>query len=186
MDGVVCSQKERFAKVIRIRRILPLVVAVLLAACGTASSGNSNSHVRAITPTPKVPHTGQSADQILAGLKSNGLPIGGSVIYTAATDPNALLGRPGQYIGKINFKDTRIPDSGTQGADISVDDGGSIEVFSTTEDATKRLKYVQGIATSISLFSEYDYQDGLVLLRVSHLLTPDQAQEYDTALKALP
>ena len=161
-----------------------VVGVLLLTACGGSGTGNSNAATA--TATPKVPHAGQSVDQILAGLKAKGLPIGDSVTYTAATDQNALLGRPGQYIGKINFKDTRVPDSGDQGVDISVTDGGSIEVFNTLEDATKRFKYVQGIATSSSLFSEYDYQDGLVVLRISHQLTPDQAQAYDAALKSLP
>ena len=100
--------------------------------------------------------------------------------------PLSSAGRPGEYVGKINFKDSRIPDSGDQGVDISVGDGGSIEVFATLADATKHTQYVQGIATSSALFAEYDYQDGLVLLRISKQLTPDQAQAYQAALKALP
>jgi hypothetical protein len=138
------------------------------------------------TATPKVAHAGQSAPQILAGFNAKGLPIGESVTYTDTTDLNHLLGRPGQYIGKVNFKDTRTPDSGNHDVNIAVDDGGSIEVFATAADATNRFTYVQTIATNSALFAEYDYQDGLVVLRVSKILTPAQAQVYQAALQALP
>src|SRR5665647_137930 len=63
-----------------------------------------------------------TAAEVLDGLKSAGLPIGNAVEYTAETDTNKLLGRPGQYTGKANFEDTRI-DEDTQ----SLND--SIEVF---------------------------------------------------------
>ena len=96
-----------------------------------------------------------------------------------------LLGRPGQYTDKVNFKDTRIS-STDQGVDISVTDGGSIEVFTTTTDAKNRFAYIQKISKSgVALFAEYEYLDGLVILRVSAQLTPDQAAKYEATLKAL-
>jgi hypothetical protein len=166
-----------------------LATLVLAAGCGSPGGGAYGPAATAIpkaTATPKVAHAGQSAAQILAGFKAKGLPVGESVTYTDASDLNHLLGRPGQYTGKVNFKDTRTPDSGNHDVNIAVDDGGSIEVFATAADATKRFTYVQGIASSSALFAEYDYQDGLVVLRVSKILTPPQAQAYQTALQALP
>jgi hypothetical protein len=173
---------------LRVTATLSVVLtALVMVGCGgTTAAGNATPPAPTATATPKVAHTGQTADQILAGLQAKGMHIGASVTYTASTDQNNLLGRPGQYIGKINFKDTRIPDSGNQGVDISVDDGGSIEVFDTLVAATNRTQYVQGIAQSSALFAEYDFQDGLVLLRLSKILTPDQAQAYLAALKTLP
>jgi integrase len=43
--------------------------------------------------------------EVIAGLKREGMPIGATRFYTPSSDPNHLLGRPGQYTGKANFKD---------------------------------------------------------------------------------
>ena len=164
-----------------------IVLALLLTtACGGSSQSASSTPSPTPTPTPHVAHAGQSADQLLQGLKSHGLPVGVSFTYTAANDLNHLLGRPGQYIGKVNFKDTRITGYG-QGANISVSDGGSIEVFANTTDAKKRFAYLQALSKSgVGLFAEYEYLDGVVILRISNQLTPDQAAQYQAALKTLP
>jgi hypothetical protein len=171
-----------------VRSVLPLLVvlATLLAAgCGSPSAASAAKATATPKPTATpqvahfahVAHTGQSAPQLLAGFKAKGLPIGESVTYTHP---------PGHYIDKVNFKDTRIPDSGNHDVNIAVDDGGSIEVFATQADATKRFTYVQSIASSSALFAEYDFQDGVVVLRVSKILTPAQSQAYLTALQAAP
>jgi hypothetical protein len=95
-----------------------------------------------------------------------------------SSDPNKLLGRPGQYTGKANFHDRRL-----HGAAFDVDNGGSVETFRSKGDASNRYKYVHAIATSSGLFAEYDYLEGTVLLRVSHELTPRQAKAYERAFR---
>ena len=111
------------------------------------------------------------------------MPIGESIAYTAKNDPNELLGRPNQYNSKVNFKDTRLkPDEIARGFDVQ--NGGSIEVFENQDDATTRKEYLKGIG-KVPLFSEYSYREGTVLLRLSHRLTPEQAAEYEDALKDL-
>lgn len=172
---------------------------LLTTACGSSTQSSSSSGVTPVakvtptptatpspTPTPGPAHFGQTALQILQGLKAHNLPIGVYFNYTADNDVNKLLGRPGQYTGKLNFKDTRISSS-DQGANISVSDGGSIEVFASTTDAKNRFAYIQSISKSgVALFAEYEYLDGVVILRVSSQLTPSQAAQYQAALKALP
>jgi hypothetical protein len=178
---------------LHIRRAFPLFVFLfVLAACdsSTGSTGTATTPTPTPTPSPTASpspkHFGQSAESLLAGLKSKGLPIGASFTYTAENDLNHLLGRPGQYTGKLNFKDTRIT-STEEGPAISVTDGGSIEVFGSVSDATKRFTYLQALSTSgNALFAEYEYLDGVAILRVSTKLTPDQASAYKTALQALP
>ena len=148
--------------------LLVVAMLALVAGCGTASAG--------------APHT-RDAASVVATLKAAGLPIGDSAAYTAATDPNALLGRPGQYVSKVNFWDSRVQRSSPN--EITPGDGGSVETFANTTDAAARLKYVTALAASAPLFNEYDYQVGTVVLRLSHFLTPDQATQYQSELKKI-
>jgi hypothetical protein len=167
---------------------LAVILTLILAACGgAASSSSSSSAVPTFTPKPAVKHSGQTAAQIVDALKSKGLPITDSFAYDENTDLNKLLGRPNQYTGKVNFRDSRTSYSDAKGADINVNDGGSVEVFANATDAAKRYAYVQALSSSGGLFAEYDYYDnGLALLRVSHELTPTQEKEYEDAFTALP
>jgi hypothetical protein len=77
--------------------------------------------------------------QVVTALKRAGLPIGAVRYYTARSDPNKLLGRPFQYTGKATFHDRRISRAGDT---FEVDNGGSVETFSNTSDASRRFKYV--------------------------------------------
>ena len=63
------------------------------------------------------------SEAFIAYLKENGFPIGNVVVYTEETDPNKFLGRPNQYISKLNFSDTTL----SPNADNL--NGGGIEVF---------------------------------------------------------
>jgi hypothetical protein len=68
-------------------------------------------------------------------------------------------------------------------ADFSVDGGGSVETFGNETDAKRRYEYVRAITTSAPLFAEYDYIEGDVVLRLSHILTPAQAKQYERAFR---
>ena len=122
-----------------------------------------------------------SAESILLALQERGVPIGDYVVYTAEDDPNELLGRPGQYIAKVNFIDTTI---GTGSTFFDTSEGGSIEVFETEEQAQKRADFILRTIESDPQFDiEYHFLDGAVLLRLSKSLTPDEAAEYEEALQ---
>jgi hypothetical protein len=132
----------------------------------------------AVSATAKTSRMWKPRD-VIAALRKAGLPIGAVQYYTPANDPNKLLGRPGQYTGKANFRDHRAQD----GSGYDVNNGGSIETFANKGDANRRFRYVEAISQSSSLFVEYDYLEGTVLLRVSHNLTPAQAKAYETRLR---
>jgi len=154
------------------------LIVVLLGAVVTALSVASGGRQLSI-PSFGAP---QSADEVLQGLKEKDLPIGESVAYTAANDPNDLLGRPNQYTSKVNFKDTRLnPHSVVDKFDVQ--NGGSIEVFENQDDAIARKNYVESIRKVFAPAAEYTYREGTVVLRLSHQLTPKQAAEYENALK---
>lgn len=107
-------------------------------------------------------------------------------VYTEATDPNHLLGRPGGYTGKAAFSDSRVAAADVEGLDKdAIERGGSVEVFKTEDEAKSRAKYIETIAKSIPSATEYHYIAGGTLIRVSNLLTPNQAKDYEESAKSL-
>ncbi len=122
---------------------------------------------------------GGTSTEVLAILKAAGAPIGTVTVFTAENDPNKLLGRPGQYVAKFNFVDTRLEQP--KGEIV----GGTIESFSNGDDLQRRLEYVKGISQSSPMFVEYEYTNGLMLLRLSGDLTPEQAEEYDSVFQSV-
>lgn len=123
-----------------------------------------------------------TATEVLTGLMEAGLPIGDHIAYTAETDPNELLGRPGGYLSKVNFYDTRLTRTST---DYSMEDGGSIEVYPDAAGAEGRMQYLRSLGQALPLAVEYDFLAKNVLLRVSKRLLPEQAEEYQHALNSL-
>lgn len=165
--------------------LLPL--AAVLAACGaqpTASAGGSAGSDATVTSDAAKP--APTANQVAASLEAK-LPVMKTVkVYTAADDPNHLLGRPNGYTSKMAFSDSRVPADQLQGVKADdVERGGSVEVFPDAAGATSRAQYIQQIAKSLPAAGEYDYTNGPVLIRVSRLLTPDQEKEYENAAKAV-
>ncbi len=141
------------------------------------------------TTAASTPRTGSgdcvdltSAESVLLALQERGLPIGEYQVFTAEDDPNELLGRPRQYTSKVNFIDTTIG-PGSSAFDLA--DGGSIEVFESTDYAQSRADYILGVLEANPSLVEYDFLEGTVLLRLSGSLTPDEAALYEEALEEL-
>ena len=123
-------------------------------AAGQASSKATSSiaaQASSMPSAPNAPSTGLTAEQVAHRMKLRHVTA-----YTAATDPNHLLGRQGGYTSKINWSN------------------GSIEVFSTPAEARKRKTYLLAFAgTPVS--DGYDYLAGTYLLRIFDSQTPAQA-----------
>ena len=123
--------------------------------------------------TPAKPKT---TDEIIKQFKDHKIPLGKIETYTDKTDTNHLLGRPGQYIAKANWEDTRVQQIEN---DVL---GGTIEIFNSPEDLKKRKAYLDAITSSASMFAEYSFAKGVYLLRLKKDLTPAQAKEYEKVL----
>lgn len=67
----------------------------------------------------------------------------------------------------------------------AIERGGSVEVFATEDEAKSRAEYIETIAKSMPFATEYHYTVDGILVRVSRLLTPSQAKDYETAVKSL-
>jgi hypothetical protein len=123
-----------------------------------------------------------TAAQVTRALRTHGLPVTGIRVLTAASDPNHLLGRPGEYTSKTEFADSRK--AGEAGPGVAA--GGSVEVYQDHAGAVRRARCIQSIVQAAPVLgAEYDYVAGAVLLRVSGQLTPAQARRYRAALTVI-
>jgi hypothetical protein len=151
----------------------PLRATLGLLAITAALAGCANA-----TDTPKV-----TAEQVVTQITQHVPTAKPGLVVTAENDPNHLLGRPGGYMSKVAFTDSRVPaDQVVGGTPGDVEYGGSVEVFGTEKAAQQRKDYIQGFGTAMPILAEYDYVSGPALLRVSRVLTPAQAGEYQKAL----
>lgn len=116
-----------------------------------------------------------TAEQIIAKMQESITTIDKVISYNEETDVNERLGRPNQYISKVNFSDSRI-----EQYDIEEDPtGGTIEVFQNNEDAQARYDYIEKVASNLSFTQQYMYLQDNVLMRIDFDLTPSQAEEYE-------
>jgi hypothetical protein len=127
--------------------------------------------------------TTPNASVIVSGLKCRGLPISNTKVYTAANDPNHLLGRSHGYTSKVNFVDSRL---GPSTGNFDPSEGGSVEVFSSKDDAKARKQLIDNITQKDPALGDgYDYLEGAALLRLSNKLVPAQAKVYDSTFKTV-
>ena len=164
-------------------RTATLVVASLLALTACSGSDDASSSTETSQPAADSKQAApMDAKQVIISLAEKIGSAKSATVYTADTDPNNLLGRPGGYTSKADFTDDRAKPK----LDDEVQNGGSVEVFEDSAAAEGRAKSIADILKAAKIFgTEYHYVSGGVLLRVSGALTPDQAAEYEAALKTL-
>jgi len=138
------------------------------AAATTSAPPATATPTPSIAPTPTVRFSDQT---VAAAVKASPFGIADVLIYTAETDTNKLLGRPGQYTGKVSWNDLRV---------TSKNYDSTIELFADRASMDARFTYVDAIIKSSPLFLQYMYRnDGrLAILRLPKDLTPLQAQAY--------
>ncbi|MFK0222185.1 hypothetical protein ACIQWN_28845 [Streptomyces vinaceus] len=162
--------------------------ALLLAGCTSPQAADSKAQpaapAAASSAAPKPASDASSTYKAIAAAVPSAT---GNTPVTADNDPNHLLGRPGQYTSKITFKDSRIKTADTEGlqpGDVSL--GGAIEAFTAPAEAEARANYIRTVTQGMPMLTEYDYVHGTNLIRVSRLLTPEQAGDYEKAAAKLP
>ncbi|WP_431683250.1 hypothetical protein [Kitasatospora sp. KL5] len=169
------------------RRTTTLICTAVLAAATACGSTGSTASAGAApdSPTRMVGDATAVTKQLLA----TGLPVKLTVTYDGTTDPDGRLGQPHQYVSKTAFDDTRVSNSPLAKEDAvghrrdAVSYGGTVEVFATPEDAEAWVQGPgSGQAAGSSARPDYVYRSGVVVVRVSHLLTPEQAKAYASAI----
>jgi len=171
-------------------------VAGLIAGCGSSASPTPAVTVTATvtsaaepvaspsaTPTPTTP-AAVTAMGIVEALVAAGLPVTGVVAQTESTDPNAFLGRPGQYTERVSFD---VP-GGDGSAEVGMTDrGGVVELWPTQADAQARADYIQSALKGNSMLgTEYDYIKGSALVRMTGKVLPSVAEQFKAALASMP
>lgn len=109
-----------------------------------------------------------------------GLPVAEVFAYTEET--GTLLGRPGQFIEKVVWHDTRLERHTSLDGIIDLDSGGTIERFRNRSELLSRLRYIETFDGTILSTNDYRWEMGLMLLRVTFILTPSQAEQYRAAM----
>jgi len=99
----------------------------------------ADSAIRA-QPTPEPATVLLTSEQVMDAFRYAGLPIINEIVYTESSDPNSLLGRPGQYVGKVNFLDKRIEKAARDKK------GCTIEVFASQSALAPRKTYLESIS----------------------------------------
>lgn len=164
------------------RTIVALTAAALLALTGCSSSDSDTAASGSSSSAAKKPAS-MDAEQVVKALTGSVASAKPATVYTAESDPNKLLGRPGGYVSKADLTDDRAKPKLEEDA---VQQGGSVEIFEDPSEAEDRAKYIADTLKAAKIFgTEYHYVNGGILLRVSGALTPDQAAEYEAALKKL-
>ena len=153
--------------------VLAVCLGVVACTQQTAVPG-AESPPAAATPA-LVPITAQG---VLDAFTAAGLPLQDVHVYTAENDPNSLLGRPGQYIGKASWNDGRHPADDPDGAN-------TIEVFPDEAAMIKRRDYIASVTGDNPMLLQYMQAHRNALVRLDKQVTPDQAAEYKRVLEVL-
>ncbi|MFB6722154.1 hypothetical protein ACFCV3_18405 [Kribbella sp. NPDC056345] len=172
-----------------------VLAGVALTACGgesgtpsgtpsSAPTTGSTATVPTTAPTPSAPPSTPEATPKDAATIAKALDLGKVHVWTAETDPNKLLGRPGSYTSAATVIDKRVACSDPARPDTAC--GARVEVFETPAVAKKRSAYIQGILEGGGVLgTEYHTVVGSTLLRVTGELTPKQAGVYAAKFKSV-
>lgn len=158
-------------------------VALALSSCGADTPTTATP----ATATPASTVAAQTSavigvDEVLAKLT----PAGATkpVVVTAETDPNKLLGRPGQYTARGGFD---LPGGDPEGETGRIERGGIVEIHPDAAAAAARAKYIaDSLKANPILGVEYHYPAGPVLVRVTGKVTPANAKKVEDVVATLP
>lgn len=103
---------------------------------------------------------------------------------TEDNDPNGHLGKAGGYTAQIYFSNVNINQGSVPGStviDKGTDCGGSIEVYSSVEDATTRETYLAAFDGGVFASGSHTVV-GTCLIRTSDKLTASQQKEFEAAI----
>lgn len=168
----VGTGKRRSAAHIVIGVQFLVIIALLVILISLNGSGWKGSD--AVVPTGQPP----IARDVIDAFVRAGFPVTNVVEYTEETDTNNLLGRPGRYISKVSFDDTRKQID-------SLELNNTIETFSSPEDAAARKLHLENAWQMTPMIADqymFVSENELAILRVSFDILPNDAKMYERAM----
>ncbi|MBR6668370.1 MAG: hypothetical protein IKL25_08440 [Clostridia bacterium] len=132
------------------------------------------------TPVPVVAGAEQSTEDARLILGRMNIDVSAAFLYDESTDLNGKLGQEGSYYSKINFARTALAPKAVVSASLSVDQGGSIEVFATHAQAVERSNYITS-KLKLTGGKEHHFAYGGALLRLSPDTSPEDVGKMITA-----
>jgi len=135
--------------------------------------GTSEAKVQSTNESHAVTRSTVSSEQVKRAIEGKGVAAADIQIFDEGSDPNKLLGRPGQYTVKVNWK--------LAGSEAT------LEVFPDIKGAKARAEYVKKLGESMPLALQYVYLDETrnIVLRVPHEILPSDAKSWETWLQRL-
>lgn len=135
--------------------LVPVVMLGAVTGAALTGCGSNSQHAATVVQTTPT-----------ASVIAQRMHLPDVVVYTAATDPNHLLGRQGGYTSNVDAGPTRTAgDTGSIG----------IEVYPTQNGAAQRVAYLKNFSGTV--FGDgYDYTAGSAILRLDPTYTPAQAK----------
>ena len=166
----------------------------IVAGCGGSSHQRATktlieSKVGGATAPTIVLHHRVTATSVATAMIDRGVPARIAFTWTAANDPNKLLGRQGGYTSKVSLQDRRLPKVPNFLAKTasSTDGGAALECYPIGRGALLRyrtLKTLLGTVIGDGYDYDYDYVSGSCVLRLTSDLVPTQAHQYRHAFEA--
>ena len=152
---------------------IAVALLIVLSACGDNAKPTGQTEQKSVESL--------NAFETVEALKTARLPIADVTTLTAESDENKLLGRPGQYVSKAVFFDSRYP----KGSGEFEEPENTVETFASDADAKSRRDYVAKVTEGMPMLMQYQILRGRTLVRLNKALSPDQAKEYEMALASI-
>ena len=178
----------------RIKPILILCLLICLSVSSCSSSDNTKSSNDPKSENSKVEKEEKALsgneliESVFVDLKSQVATVKHSRILDEDSDGNNLIGKQGQYQYAGSFYDTRTGYEPTnddfEPIDISEDPygasaGGTIEIFSTENDAKKRADYLSEFQTGLIQAGAYRVVGNVVLRASEEYKASEQTEVLD-------
>lgn len=118
-----------------------------------------------------------TGEDIIEMIKQANIPIVDVYSYDEKTDPNGLLGRPGQYIEKLMWQDARVLEKVCE---------ATVEIFINKKDLEIRKNYLKRVWDFMPITRQYIYEYKNALIRVDFELLPSDAKSYEILFTTVP
>lgn len=164
-------------------RLVTISAVLLLCGCAGTDTSTTPSAPPAASQAPASSPAVRDAKATLDAIRAAGLRLTSITAQDEDSDPNNLIGRPGQYTSRASAD---LPGADPSAKAGSVDRGVVAEGFPNADGAQARADHIQNLLKqSPVLGAEYHYLAGAVLVRVSGKVKPSQAKLIEQAVAGM-